>query len=153
MGLSNRNSQLLAYRQRTSGTHRLISTIRTFTVLQLVATNVGNDGVSVCNSTPNSGFVRSILMSVRNGWACVHPGFGLEVEGQQSSCRGDRTHVKDTKSPVEIQLPGGDRLFIFLRMIASRDCIPFTSLDDVPLDLVDNPDRELDEENTSHTHR
>ena len=38
-------------------------------------------------------------------------------------------------------------------MIASRDCIPFASLDDVPLDLVDNPDRELDEENTSHTHR
>jgi len=92
-------------------------------------------------------------MSVRNGWLCAHPGFGLEVESQRSSCRGDGTDLKDTKNPVEVQLPGGDRLFIFFRVISSRDCVPFASLDDMPLDLVYNPDRELDEENAQSTRR
>ena len=57
------------------------------------------------------------------------------------------------KNPVEVQLPGGDRLFIVLRVVTSRDRVPFASLDDVSLDLISNPDRELGEEIFRRTHR
>jgi len=50
------------------------------------------------------------------------------------------------KNPVEVQPPGGDRFFIVLRVITSRDRIPFPPLDDVPLDLFHSPDWEFDEE-------
>ena len=71
---------------------------------------------------------------------CVRPKFGLEAEGQQSSYRSDGTHVKNTEGPVEIQPPGGDHFLIFLRVIKSRDHVPFTPLDDVSLSLVHSPD-------------
>ena len=57
------------------------------------------------------------------------------------------------KNPVEVQPPSGDRLFVVLRVIMSGDHIPFTPLDDVPLDLVHSPDRELGEEITWRTDR
>jgi len=65
---------------------------------------------------------------------------------QQSSCKDDGTHVEDTKNPLEVQLPASDRLFIVLRVIASRDRVPSAPLGDVSLDLVHNPDPELGEE-------
>jgi len=43
--------------------------------------------------------------------------------------RNDETHVEDLKNLVEVQLPGGDRLFVVLRVETSRDHIPFTPLD------------------------
>jgi hypothetical protein len=42
--------------------------------------------------------------------------------------RNDRTHVEYLKDLIEVQLPGGDRLFVVLRMGVSRDHIPFTPL-------------------------
>ena len=39
-----------------------------------------------------------------------------------------RTHVKDLKDLIEVQFPSGDRLFVVLRVEASRDYIPFTPL-------------------------
>jgi len=65
---------------------------------------------------------------------------------QQPSCRGDGTHVEDAKNPLEVQLPGRDRLFIVIRAIKSRDRVPSAPLGDVSLDLVHNPDPELGEE-------
>ena len=44
------------------------------------------------------------------------------------------------ENPIEVQLPGGGRFLIVLCVIKSGDRIPFTPLDDVPLDLVHNPD-------------
>ena len=54
---------------------------------------------------------------------------------------------------VEVQPPGSGRLFVVLRVITSRDHIPFTPLDDVPPDLVHSPDWELGEEIARHMHR
>jgi len=48
-------------------------------------------------------------------------------------------YVKDTKDPIEVQPPGGDRLFIILCVDKSRDHVPFTLLDDLPLNLHDGP--------------
>ena len=79
-------------------------------------------------------------MNVRDGCAFVYPKFNLEAEGQRSSRRCDETHIKDVNSSVEVQPPGSNRLFIVLRMITSRDRIPFTPLDYVPLDLLRSPD-------------
>ena len=42
--------------------------------------------------------------------------------------RNDRTYVEDLKDLVEVQPPGGHRLFVVLRVEASRDRIPFTPL-------------------------
>jgi hypothetical protein len=42
---------------------------------------------------------------------------GMVVSGGRS----DGTHVEDMKDPVEVQPPGGDRLFIILRVEKSRD--------------------------------
>jgi len=72
---------------------------------------------------------------------------------QQPSCRGDGTHVEDANNPVEIQLPGRDRLFIVLRVVTSRDRVPSAPPCDVPLDLVHIPDRELGEETARRTDR
>ena len=40
--------------------------------------------------------------------------------------------------PVEVQLPGSNRLSI-IRAEKSRDHVPFTLLDDFPFDLSHNP--------------
>ena len=130
-----------------------MSTIRAFAAFQLVVMDVGNDGMSDCNITPGGGFVRSIVINVGTSHVCICPKLDLEAESRQLPCRGDGTHVKDTKNSVEIQLPGGDRRFIILGVIASRDRIPSPPLDDVPLDPVHGPDRELGEEIARRTHR
>jgi len=43
------------------------------------------------------------------------------------------------KDPVEVHSPAGDRLPVALRVKKPRDYIPFTPLDDLPLDLHDSP--------------
>ena len=89
--------------------------------------NFGNNGAGV----------RDVVTSVRNDYMCVYPKFGLGAESWQRSCRSDGTHVKDTKNPIQFQLPGNDRLIIFLRVKISRDWISFTL--DVLLDLGHSP--------------
>ena len=51
----------------------------------------------------------------------------------------DRTHVKDLKNLVEVQLPGGDRPIVAPRVKPPRDHIPFTSLDQFPLNFLSSP--------------
>jgi len=41
----------------------------------------------------------------------------------------DKTYVKDLKNLLEVQPPGDDRLFIFLRMEMPGDRIPSAPLD------------------------
>ena len=98
--------------------------------------NVGTNG---CNATLDGVFTRSVLMSAGRCYVCVYPKFNLETKSQQSSCEGNRMHVKDAKDPVEVQPPGGNRLLIVLRMITPKDRILFTSLGYIPLDLVRSP--------------
>ena len=43
------------------------------------------------------------------------------------------------KDPIEVQPPGGNRFLIVFRVEKSRDRVPFTPLDDVPLDLGHGP--------------
>ena len=43
------------------------------------------------------------------------------------------------KDPVEVQPPGGNCLFIILRVEMSRDYVPFTPLDDAPPNLGHGP--------------
>ena len=105
--------------------------------------NTGMDGVVVPNT----------WVSGRIGRMLVRPESSLEAGNQQSSYRNDGTHVKDTKNLVEVQPPGGDRLFVVLRVVTPRDRITFVSLDDVPPDFVCNPIRELSEEIARRTHR
>ena len=73
------------------------------------------------------------------GCTPVYPKFSLGAGGRWWSYRSDRTHIKDTPNPVEVQAPGGNHLFIVLHTVAPRDQILFVSLDDVPLDLIRSP--------------
>ena len=43
------------------------------------------------------------------------------------------------EDPVEVQPPGGDRLFIVLCVEKPRGHIPFALLNDLPLDLCHSP--------------
>ena len=91
--------------------------------------NIGNDGLGAHNTMANVG----------NDYVCVDCEFGLEVDGQRWSYINNGTHVEDMKDPVEVQPPGRDRFLIILGVESSRDHIPFTPLDDVPLDLGHGP--------------
>jgi hypothetical protein len=51
----------------------------------------------------------------------------------------DRTHFKDLKNPFDVQLPGGDRRFISLPVEIFREHIPFTPLDEPPLNICHCP--------------
>lgn len=94
-------------------------------------------------------------MGARIGCVRGCPKFGLKGEGQRSPRRNDRTYVKDMENLVELRPPGGDRFFVVLRVVTSGDCIPFTSLDDMLLDLNRGPGREFGKEiarMASYTH-
>ena len=43
------------------------------------------------------------------------------------------------KDPVEARLPSDDRIFVALRVEGSRDHIPLTLLDHLPMDLGNGP--------------
>lgn len=55
------------------------------------------------------------------------------------SVNWDWTHIKDIKDPIEVELPGGDPVFVVLRMERAKDTTSFTKLDDAPLDLRHSP--------------
>jgi len=51
----------------------------------------------------------------------------------------DRTHVKDLKNILEAQLPGSDRLFIFLRAETPTNHAPFIPLRELPPNICYGP--------------
>ena len=51
----------------------------------------------------------------------------------------DGTHVKDLKNLIQVQPPGGDRLFIFLCIEIARGRIPFNPLGDLLLNICYDP--------------
>ena len=46
------------------------------------------------------------------------------------------THVKDVEDPVEVQLPGRNRVLVALRVEDSGEPVPFTLLSDLLLNLI-----------------
>jgi len=75
---------------------------------------VGNKKVSAVAG--NGGAIRSLRANTRNNFLCFCSEFTLRAECWLWSCRGNRTHVEDTKDSVEILPPGGSRFLITLRM-------------------------------------
>jgi len=55
----------------------------------------------------------------------------------------DRTHVKNLKNILEAQLPGSDRLFIFLRTEAPTDHASFIPLRELPPNICHGPAIEM----------
>ena len=64
---------------------------------------------------------------------------GLRVNGQRLSSRNHGTYIEDVKDPVQVQLPGGDCLFVVLRMEKSRDRIPLALFFRLSLNLSHSP--------------
>jgi hypothetical protein len=58
------------------------------------------------------------------------------INGFHSS---DRAHLEDLENLVEVRPPGGDPLYITLRVETSRDHTPFTPLDELPLNIRHGP--------------
>ena len=46
------------------------------------------------------------------------------------------THVKDVEDPVEVQLPGPNRVLVALRVEDSGEPVPSTLLSDLLLNLI-----------------
>ena len=71
---------------------------------------------------------------------CVDRKFGLEeISEQRSLYRSGRTHTEHVEDSDEFQPPGGNCLFIVLRVEMSREYVPFTPLDDAPLNIGHSP--------------
>ena len=51
----------------------------------------------------------------------------------------NRTHVKYLKNLVEVQPPGGNRLFVVPDVETSRDRVPSPPLDHLPLNICHDP--------------
>ena len=94
-----------------------------------VVLKLRSDGVGIC----------SALTNVGNDDICVNRKFSLEEISWQRSSESGGTHVEHMKDLVEFQPPGDNCHFIVLRVEISRDYVPFTPLDDVPLNLGHNP--------------
>ena len=99
-----------------------------FLTLYHCTMDVRNDGVGVCNALTNVG----------NDQVCVNRKLGLGEVSQRRSYRSGGTHVEHMKNPLEVRPPGGNCLFIVLRVEMSGDYVPFASLD-VPLNLCHSP--------------
>ena len=105
-----------------------------------IIANVGNDGVRVCDVMVDAGDgglgVLDVLTNVGNNHICVDRKLGLETVGQRRPYAGDRTHVEDVEDPVEVQLPGPNRILVALRVEDSGEPIPFTLLSNLLLNFI-----------------
>lgn len=90
---------------------------------------VGNDIVGFPN----------VVTGIRSCYMGIDCKFSLETDDQQGQRRGDVTHVKDMKDPVEVQPPGGDRVFIALCVENARNWVPLGVFDDLFLYLRHGP--------------
>ena len=90
------------------GAYGHIPTISLLLAFHYVAMNVRNDGLGV----------HDCRMS-------VYGKFGLTQTVRHVSRKGGSTHVKDMKDPVEVQPPGGDVVFVVLRVEKARDGTSF----------------------------
>jgi hypothetical protein len=70
---------------------------------------------------------RNIVISVRNGYACLclYREPGLEEVNQWRLDVGYRTHLERLSNFFKFQLPGGNPTFIVLRVEEARDYAPF----------------------------
>ena len=72
-----------------------------------------------------SGISRRMVETVE----CVFISSFWERKVSTSLYSNGRAYVKDQKNIAEVQPPGGDHLFVVLRVKSSRDWIPFGLLD------------------------
>ena len=70
---------------------------------------------------------------------CVYCKFGLETGGQRRPPRNDGTYIEDIEDPDEIQPPGYNSFLVVLRIEMSRNHVPLSLLDDLPLHLLHGP--------------
>jgi len=103
-------------------------------------TDAGNSGFGVCNIAMETLGTEVCLFVASEPVARVSIPSSVwkrAISGGRN--RSDGTHVKHTPNPLEVRAPGGNRLFIVLRTVTSRDHAPFTPLDDILPDLVRSP--------------
>jgi hypothetical protein len=91
--------------------------------------DVGNDVVGV----------RNVVADIGNCYMRIDGKFSLKPGGQQRRRKSDETHIKNVKDPVEVQSPGGNHVFIVLRMEKTRNWVTVALFDDTPLDLRYGP--------------
>ena len=66
--------------------------------------------------------------------------FGLEVDYQQYRQRMESsTNLKDVNDPIKLRSPGGNCVFVFLRVENTRDKISFVRFNGTPLNLRHGP--------------
>ena len=103
----------------------------------------GNNVVGTCNVVMNVGndavCVRDVVTNVGNLYVRFDRKLSLKKGGQQWRGGIGRTHVKDMKDPVEVQPPGGNRVFIALGVEKARNYVALALLQDLPLDLRHGP--------------
>ena len=108
-----------------------------------VVVQLGNDGMrvhdAVVNTRNESVGVHDTTMNLGDGYVCIYREFGLRIKSWQQLYRSNGTYVEDMKDPDEVHPPGGDRFLVVLCVEKSRECIPFTLLDDLFLDIRDSP--------------
>ena len=116
--------------RNTGATHPLMVNTGLFLDLHHIVLNIGNNGVRF----------RGVVTNVRESYVGIHSEFGLEVGDQwQHSSRNGGAHIEHMEDPTEIQIPSGDRILVTFRVEESRDRIPVSSFDDLPLDLRNGP--------------
>ena len=117
----------------TSNTHREVLIVSLIPTFHHGTMDVGNDG----EGGRNGGLgVLDVLTNVGNNHICVDRKLGLETVGQRQPYAGDRTHVEDVKDPVEVQLPGPNRVLVTFRVQDSGEPVPFTLLGDLLLNII-----------------
>ena len=90
------------------GTYGHVPTISLLLAFHYVTANVGNNGLGVHDRRMS-----------------IYGKFGLTQTVRYVSRKGGSTHVKDMKDPVEVQPPGGDVVFVVLRVEKARNGTSF----------------------------
>ena len=69
----------------------------------------------------------------------IHSKLGLKKKKSAATKKGHRTHVEDSKDPVEVRLPVGNRILVVPRVNKSSESMPPALLDDLVLYFRDSP--------------
>ena len=103
----------------------------------------GYDVVSVGNDTMSVGYgifgACNVLADSGNCYVGVYREFGLETVSQQRLRKSEGTDVKDVEDPVEVQSPGGNRVFIVLREENARNLVSLALFDCFLLNFCHGP--------------
>jgi hypothetical protein len=79
------------------------------------------------------------MLHVRQGNMCIDRQLKLKGGIQRRSNMDNTTHIEDLKNPNQVHLPGGDRLFVALRVDQPGEHTPLTFLSDLFLHFCQSP--------------